>query len=46
MDAHPALEQAVHRFVAMSLDFHRTLDSALFPEFGVGSLVGKKELAA
>jgi hypothetical protein len=30
----------------MGLDVHRTLDSALFPERGVGSLVRQKELAA
>jgi hypothetical protein len=30
----------------MGLDVHRALDSALFPERGVGSLVGQKELAA
>jgi hypothetical protein len=30
----------------MGLDVHRSLDPALFPERGVGSLVGQKELAA
>ena len=46
LDAHLALEQAVHRFVAMGLNVHRSLDPALFPQRGVGILVGKKEVAA